>query len=395
MEIWKKNLIICWVGMFITAVGTSQLAPILPLYINELGVHNTATVEFVAGLTFGGTFIVMAIFSPIWGKAADKYGRKPMLLRASLGMTIVIGSLALVQNVYQLVFIRMLQGVISGYTTACTTLIATQVDKDNSGFALGTLATSSIAGTLLGPSIGGYLSELVGIRPMFVIIAILMFIVFLTSLAFVKEEFVPVYDKVPGIKKIWESIPNTSFLATLFLTGFILQLALYSIEPIITIYITQISETSTHIALIAGIVFSASGLASMMSAPALGRISDRVGSEKVIFICLIVAAIVFIPQAFVNTPYQLMFLRFLLGLATAGLTPSISSLTKKNTPDEFVGRVFGIGTSCQYLGVFCGSLLGGFIAGGLGIRYIFYVTSGLLLINSVIVYNFIYKKVSR
>ncbi len=99
MEIWKRNLIICWVGMFITAVGTSQLAPILPLYINELGVHNTATVEFVAGLTFGGTFIVMAIFSPIWGKAADKYGRKPMLLRASLGMTIVIGSLALVQNV--------------------------------------------------------------------------------------------------------------------------------------------------------------------------------------------------------------------------------------------------------------------------------------------------------
>ena len=392
MEIWKRNLIICWVGMFITAVGTSQLAPILPLYINELGVHNTATVEFVAGLTFGGTFIVMAIFSPIWGKAADKYGRKPMLLRASLGMTIVIGSLALVQNVYQLVFIRMLQGVISGYTTACTTLIATQVDKDNSGFALGTLATSSIAGTLLGPSIGGYLSELVGIRPMFVIIAILMFIVFLTSLAFVKEEFVPVYDEVPGIKKIWKSIPNTCFLATLFLTGFILQLALYSIEPIITIYITQISETSTHIALIAGIVFSASGLASMLSAPVLGRISDRVGNEKVIFICLIVAAIVFIPQAFVNTPYQLMFLRFLLGLATAGLTPSISSLTKKSTPDKYVGRVFGIGTSCQYLGVFCGSLLGGFIAGSLGIRYIFYVTSGLLLINSVIVYNFIYKK---
>lgn len=393
MEIWKRNLIICWIGMFITAIGTSNLAPILPLYINELGVHNTATVEFISGITFGGTFIVMAFFSPIWGKAADKYGRKPMLLRASLGMTVVIGLISLVQNVYQLMFLRFLQGVISGYTTACTTLIATQVDKENSGFALGTLATSSIAGSLLGPSIGGYLSELVGIRPMFIIIAVLMLIVFLTTLSFVKEDFKPAYEEVPNIKEVWKSIPKTGFLSVLFLTGFLIQLALYSIEPIITLYIKQISTNTAHIALIAGIAFSASGLASMISAPTLGKISDRVGSEKIMLICLIFASIVFIPQAYVRTPYQLMFLRFLLGLATAGLTPSISSLTKKNTPDQYVGRIFGITTSFQYMGVFCGSMLGGFIAGQLGIRYIFFITSILLLINAVIVYNLIYKNI--
>ena len=119
--------------MFVTAVGMSQIAPIMPLYIRQLGIHNISAIEQISGIAFGATFIVSAIFSPIWGYAADKFGRKPMLLRASLGMAIVIGSMGLAQNVYQLIGLRILQGVITGYTTACITLIATQTDKEHVG----------------------------------------------------------------------------------------------------------------------------------------------------------------------------------------------------------------------------------------------------------------------
>jgi len=115
LKIWKRNLIICWFGTFVTMVGLSQIAPIMPLYIKQLGVQNTATIEQISGIAFGVTFIVSAIFSPIWGYAADKIGRKPMLLRASLGMSIVIGSMGMAQNVYQLIGLRILQGIISGY----------------------------------------------------------------------------------------------------------------------------------------------------------------------------------------------------------------------------------------------------------------------------------------
>ena len=137
--------------------------------------NNTALIEQFSGIAFGVTFIISAIFSPIWGQAADKFGRKPMLLRASLGMAIVIFCMGFAQNVYQLIGLRLLQGVITGYSTACTTLIATQTDKEHAGWALGTLSTASIAGSLLGPMIGGYIEENLGLQNVFFITGALIY----------------------------------------------------------------------------------------------------------------------------------------------------------------------------------------------------------------------------
>jgi len=149
MPIWKRNLIVCWFGIFVTGVGMSQIAPILPLYIKHLGVQSDSLIEQFSGLAFGVTFIILAIFSPIWGKAADKYGRKPMLLRASLGMAIIIFCMGFVRNVYELIGLRLLMGMVAGYSTACTTLIATQTDRENAGWALGTLSTAAISGSAI------------------------------------------------------------------------------------------------------------------------------------------------------------------------------------------------------------------------------------------------------
>ncbi|MDS0525985.1 multidrug efflux MFS transporter [Clostridium sp. SHJSY1] len=393
MKMWKRNLIVCWFGMFVTNVGMSQIAPVMPLYIRHLGVQDTTLIEQVSGIAFGITFIVSAIFSPIWGRAADKFGRKPMLLRASLGMSIVIFTMGFAQNVYQLVGLRILQGIITGYSTACTTLIATQTDKEHAGWALGSLSTASIAGSLLGPMIGGYIEENFGLQNVFFITGSLMMIAFITTVIFVKESFNKEEKKVLSAKEVWSLMPDTSIIITMFLTSFVITLALYSIEPIITIYVTQLSSpNSSHIALISGMAFSASGLASIIAAPRLGKLSDKVGPQKVMLVTLIVAGIIFIPQAFVNNPWQLMGLRFLLGLATAGLIPSVNTLVKKITPDSITGRIFGFSVSAQYLGVFGGSILGGQVSALLGIRYVFFITSILLIINAIWVYNSVYKK---
>lgn len=395
MPIWKRNLLVCWFGMFVTGIGLSQLAPILPLYIKQLGVSDAGEIARFSGLAFGITFIVSAIFSPIWGLAADKYGRKPMLLRASLGMAIVIGCMGFAPNVYVLIGLRLLQGVITGYSTACTTLIATQTDKEHAGFALGTLSTANIAGSLLGPTIGGFIGENFGMQNDFFLIGALMLIAFLTTLFFVKEDFVRTENKVQGMKEIWSGIPEKSLTLTLFVTFFILSVALYSVEPIITVYIEQISQASSHVALMAGIAFSASGLANVLTAPRLGKLSDRVGAHKVILAALIAAGILFIPQAFVTNPWQLTGLRFLLGIAAAGLNPSINTLIKKITPDALTGRVFGFSMAAGYLGVFAGSVLGGQIAAWLGAEYVFIATSALLLINAVWVYFKVYRTMDR
>ena len=114
MPVWKRNLIVCWFGMFVTGIGMSQIAPVLPLYIRHLGVTSTGLIEQFSGIAFGVTFIVSAVFSPVWGQAADRFGRKPMLLRASLGMGAVMFVMGFAQNVYELIGLRLLLGVITG-----------------------------------------------------------------------------------------------------------------------------------------------------------------------------------------------------------------------------------------------------------------------------------------
>lgn len=392
MPVWKRNLMVCWFGLFVSSIGMSQIAPVLPLYIKHIGVHDTALIEQFSGIAFGITYIISAVFSPIWGKAADKVGRKPMLLRASLGMAIVIFSMGFAPNVYVLIGLRFLQGAITGYGTACTTLIATQTDKEHAGYALGTLSTANMSGSLLGPTIGGFIEEKLGYQSVFFITGALLLIAFISTLLFVKEAFNREDKKALSIKEVWNCVPEKSLTCIMFVTYFIVTLALYSIEPIITVYINQLTGESVHVALIAGVVFSASGLASIISAPRLGKLSDKNGAHKVILAALIVAGIVFIPQAFVTNPWQLMALRFLLGLATAGLNPSVNTIIKKITPDSITGRIFGFSMSAGYLGVFGGAVFGGQIAAHFSIRYVFYVTSTLLLANAVWVYLKVYKK---
>jgi len=394
MKMWKRNLIVCWFGMFVTGIGMSQIAPVLPLYIQHLGVQDTASITQLSGIAFGITFIISAIFSPIWGHAADKFGRKPMLLRASLGMSIVIGCMGFAQNVYVLIGLRLLQGAITGYGTACTTLIATQTDKEHAGFALGTLSTSNIAGSLLGPVIGGYIGEKFGLQNVFFITGSLMMVAFITTALFVKESFTREDKKTLSMREVWNTVPEKSLTITMFVTFFILTVALYTVEPIVTVYVNQLSNNTSHVALIAGMAFSASGLANIIAAPNLGKLSDKIGAQKVMLGALVAAGIIFIPQAFVKNPWQLVGLRFLLGLTMAGLIPSVNILIKKITPDSLTGRVFGFNMSAGYLGVFGGSVLGGQVAAWFGIRYVLFITSALLLINAVWVYFKVYKKLS-
>ncbi|MED5018802.1 multidrug efflux MFS transporter [Paenibacillus chibensis] len=395
MPVWKRNLIVCWFGMFVTGLGMSQIAPILPLYIKQLGVDNAESVAQLSGIAFGITFIISAFFSPIWGKAADVYGRKPMLLRASLGMAVVIGCMGFAHHVSVLIALRLLQGVITGYGTACTTLIATQTDHEHAGFALGTLSTANIAGSLLGPMLGGVIAENMGLQNSFFFTGIMMLIAFMTTLLFVKESFVREHKKTLSMKEVWSLIPEKSLTVVLFVTFFVLTVALYSIEPVITVYITQLSGPSSHIAMLAGLTFSASGLANILAAPRLGKLSDKIGAQKVMLVSLFAAGILFIPQAFVHHPWQLMVLRFLFGLTAGGLVPSVNILIKKITPSRLTGRVFGFNMSAGYLGVFGGAVLGGQVAAWFSIRDVFWITGALLLLNAVWVYLKVYKTMNH
>ncbi len=150
---------VLWFGTFMAGIGFSEVMPFLSLYVDSLGHFTHNELSVYSGLAFAASYFVTAIASPLWGKLADRTGRKLMLVRASAGMAIVFILMGLVTNVWQLIGLRLLQGVFSGYISNANALIATQVPKRRSGQALGTLVTGNVSGALLGPLLGGTLAS--------------------------------------------------------------------------------------------------------------------------------------------------------------------------------------------------------------------------------------------
>lgn len=380
MPAWKKNLWLCCLSCFIVSIGMSQLAPMLPLYLRELGVEGEAATARWSGLIFGINFVSLAISAPIWGRLSDKYGRKPMVLRASGWLAVIMLGFSFAQSPEQLFALRLVQGAMSGFLGAAVPLVAQETPKERSGWALGLFFTSQVTGALIGPLIGGWLIEQWSCREAFLIVSAWCFLGFL-ALFFIHETFHPKAQAASlPMSTVWHELPNPRLILGLFGTTLILQFSLNAIQPIITIYIATLIPTSSHIALIAGAVFAATGIASALAASPVGKLSDRTGASRVLFWSLIAAAVFFLPQAFVTTPWELGILRFLVGIAGAGLIPSINALIRQHTPADYLGRIYGLNQSAQFVGISTGSFLGGTLAGVTGIAGVFLVPGILLLI---------------
>jgi MFS family permease len=166
-------------------------------------------------------------------------------------------------------------------------------------------------------------------------------------------------------------------------TGMLLMVANMSIEPIITIYVAPLVDDPSRVTLVSGITMAAAALGSILSASRLGRLADRIGHVRIIITGLAVSAVLLVPQAFVTAAWQLVGLRFLMGLALGGLLPCVISVIRHNVPDGVAGRILGYSTSAQYAGQVVGPLLGGFIGGHIGMRAVFLGTAVLMALGAI------------
>jgi MFS family permease len=385
-QYWRRNLAICVFGSFTTLVSLSMLLPFLPLYVQQLGVKSQAAVVQWSGVAFGVTFLGTALTSPIWGQLADRYGRKPMLIRAAVGMAVVMSTIGLAHNVYELVALRFAAGLVGGYASASIVMIGTQVPPERSGWALGVLSTGVLAGNLIGPLVGGILPNLVGIRGTFFAGGAMIAIAAVLTITLVREDFYrPTEHKTTRASTAdIRGKSNYVALVPLFVTAMMVLLSNMSIEPIITVYIGQLGVDYHRLATVAGIVMACSAFGSMLMAARLGALADRIGGWNVIVGCLIATAIVLTPQAFVTQWWQLAVLRALMGMTLAGLLPSITKLVRHTVDERASGKMLGYLQSAQYAGQVTGPLIGGAIGVHLGMRWVFFVTAVLLGASAIL-----------
>ena len=385
METWKRTVYISLVCVFCTAFGVSQLAPILPLYFHDLGVQTPEAMSLWSGLATGATYIIVCLAAPFWGRVADKKGRKITLIRSSFGMALCNILIAFQTTPEGVVLIRLVQGLVSGFYSASITLIASESPIERTGWALGLLASANLAGSLIGPLLGGYIADTVGIRNDFIIVGVLMGLAGVLATIFIHENYVPQPNPEKlSIRKLKEQIPEFNSIVALCVASFIYAICIMSLQPVISVYIKGIVPSDTeNLAFIAGAVFSAMGIAQLLSSSPLGKLVDKIGPRKVLVVSLIYVGILNIPQAYVSDVYQLAIIRFLQGFGLGGMLPALNTYLSSKTPREFTGQVFSYNQSCLFFGYFLGSVGGASLMAWLGFTTLFWVSGGLFIISAL------------
>jgi DHA1 family multidrug resistance protein-like MFS transporter len=352
------------------------------LYVQQLGVGSSSAIIQWSGVAFGATFVGTAVTAPLWGHLADRFGRKPMLIRAAIGMAVVMSMIGIAHNVIELVALRLLAGLLGGYASASIVMIGTQAPRERAGWALGILSTGALMGSLVGPLVGGFLPTWVGLRGTFFVGGAMIAVAAAATILLVREDFDREADRQLRAAAHGQAPVafNRAPIVALLLTAMMVLFANMSIEPIITVYIGQLAVPADHLARVAGVVMASSALGSMLTAARLGALADRVGSWKVIIGCLVASGVVMVPQAFVTHWWQLAMLRVLMGMAIAGLLPAIAKLVRQLVDERHSGKTLGYLQSAQFTGQVLGPLVGGQIGARIGLHDVFFVTGSLLVL---------------
>lgn len=387
MQRWKTNLGILMFGNFLVMAGMTMITPFLALYLKQdLGLTDEHEIGVWAGLIFAGNFVTSFVFQPIWGKLSDRYGRKMMLLRSGFGMSVVMVLMGFATTPWHLLLLRVMNGVIAGFQPAAVSLVASTTPKERIGFAMGTLQSGGVAGSIMGPFIGGFLADSFGFRPIFYITGGLLFLASSVSWILVKENFdrqAAARTPQAGVLEGLRALMTIRQMPVLLSVTFLIQFAMLSPMALIPLYVEKLHGTTENLAFYAGFVGSVTGLSNMISSPILGRLSDKIGSKRILIVSLVGSAVMLVPQAFVGSVGQLLVCRFLQGCFMGGLIPTVNALIRKYTPDGKESRSFGFNGSALALGNMIGPIVGGALSGPIGIEGLFIFSGAMLLLTSV------------
>ncbi|MEW9502005.1 MFS transporter [Jeotgalibacillus marinus] len=381
MPIEKKNLIIMWIANFLVSASTTMILPFLSLYIETMGNFSDQYVQKWSGLVFGVTFLTAFLVSPIWGRVGDRFGYKPILLITGYGIALSIFFMGFIKSVEGLFILRMFMGIVTGFIPTSLALISSQTPRHIAGRTLGTLQMGTVSGGLFGPLIGGLLADSVGFSYTFLITATSITIAATVVMIGISEKRDSVDKQGRDSytrKQVLQHISGQRLLWTVMMLSFLVQMANFSIQPLLALYVDSLTSAA-NIAFLSGLAFSATGFGNLIATRSWGRIGDAIGYEKVLTFLLILSALFIIPQALVTELWQLIILRFLFGIAIGGIIPCVTAFIRLSAPVSMQGEVLGYNQSFRFLGNVIGPTFGGIVSGFIGISAVFYVTGALFL----------------
>ncbi len=391
---WKRNLVFVWLSQFMSIAGFCFCIPFQEYYMQqEFGVSREEVLVLAAVANCVAP-LSLAIFTPLWGIIADKYGRKIMLVRANIGSVVLLTLLGLVNSATLYIALRMLQGVLTGTVTAAQTMVSAHTPRHRSGFALGALGSALFLGAAAGSYCGGQFTKHYGYSNAFFVGAMILlgsipFVVFGTTEKFVRPE----RDKNGSAREPRGGLTKLMFLLPMIAVMGIVAFSGEFDRAYLPLLIQEIFErlhgTMDGVSVIRGEIFAITCLLGGISAMVLGHLADRVRPMAIARIALPMCALLMIPQA-VATSFTVLYVsRAVLAVCVCCLPVVFQSWIAKNTSPEEQGFVFGWVGSIRALGWAIAPVISGFVATGVGwhidasfgIRAVFFASSAVFVLS--------------
>jgi MFS family permease len=365
---WRRNLAALWFAQFTAIFGFSFAFPFLPVYLRQLGVHDTGQLALWTGVAGGASGAALAVMSPLWGVLADRYGRRAMLLRAMLGAGLTVGLMGFARGPLDLVLLRLIQGATSGTVPAATALVASGTPRHRVGWALGVLSSAVAVGSALGPLVGGLAAAAFGIRSIFLGGGVLLAIATLPVLIVVREAPIRRSEQESGpvIALLRRTAPGAvGTLAALLVCQALIQLSYTGYQPLVVLRL--LAHLSSGIEAVTGLAFAAAGLCSAFASVIYASIARRIGYRT-----LGVIAALLLASAQLLVAWSPGVVLIVVGAALAGafygmVGPVISTMIGLETPAAVQARVFGVVASANAVGFALGPFGGGVLAANCGI----------------------------
>jgi DHA1 family multidrug resistance protein-like MFS transporter len=378
---WKTNLAVIWVSQLLSIAGFFFALPFGPYYIQELGVHDPDRIKFWVALFGAGPPLSLAIFSPLWGILADRYGRRLMLLRANFGAAIVLGAMSMVHSVESLIILRLLQGALAGTMVAAQAMVAAYTPTRHSGMALGSLSAAVYSGSMAGTFLGGVLAEYFGYRPVFFAAAMLLLSAGLLIFWGAKEDFIrppagpP--EKAYARKRAFADLRHVwPILILLAAMGFARQFDT-SFFPLL---IQQMLGSLQGAAFWTGALSAIASVAGFLAGIVFGRLADLFRPPRIAMIAVVCAGLFMVFHGLAQTFLFVAAARFGMTFCAGGLDPLFQTWLAKETPPEKRGAVFGWSATARSTGWFVAPLMSGLVASGFGIRAIYFTGACLYVL---------------
>jgi DHA1 family multidrug resistance protein-like MFS transporter len=348
-EPWERTLYIMLFVQLVSTMGFSIIFPFFPLYVNELGTNTGLSLEFWAGMVFSTQAVTMMFASPIWGAVADRYGRKPMVVRATFGGAVLVLMMGFVRSAEELALVRALQGLVTGVVPAASALVAAAAPRDRTGYAMGVLQLGLWSGVAVGPLIGGFMADTWGFRSAFITTSVLLTIAGLMVWLGVEEVFEAKESKQKASAAFigqWKSILFAPGVSLIYGARAMSWLGRTMLVPIIPLFVvTLMPAGATGISTFTGLVVGIAAATGTASAVYLGKLGDRVGHRQILVGSAAASAIFYAATFFVASPWHLLLFQALAGAAVGGITPAVSAMLARYTEPGQEGAVYGIDSS--------------------------------------------------